>query len=193
MSNDKKGTGEVIEGHEYDGIQELDHPLPKWWVNLFYATIVFAVGYYAYYEFLGGPTHEEQYEAAMQAVMSKRAAVAKTEAAAPVKEVSVEDLMKDEKALAVGEATFKQSCAACHGANGEGVIGPNLTDKHWIYSKGDFDGVMKAILVGFPEKGMPAWKELIPQAKHAPLAVYVLKLQGTNPANGKAPQGDLIN
>ena len=57
----------------------------------------------------------------------------------------------------------------------------------------DFEGVMKAILVGFPEKGMPAWKELIPQAKHAPLAVYVLKLQGTNPANGKAPQGDLVN
>lgn len=194
MNDDKKkATGEVIEGHEYDGITELDHPLPKWWINLFYTTIVFAVGYYSYYTFLGGPSHKEQYEAAMSKITAKRTEVAEKEASEPVKEVKIEDLLKDAKALAVGEKAFKQSCAACHGGDGGGVIGPNLTDKHWISSKGDFAGIMKAILEGFPEKGMPPWKDIVPAAQHAPLAAYVMTLQGTSPANPKAPQGDLVN
>lgn len=191
--SDEKNTGKVIEGHEYDGIQELDHPLPKWWINLFYATIVFAVGYYSYYEFLGGPSHEEQYNTAMAAIMVKREANKVAEAKVPVKKMSLDDLLKDPKSLAVGQKAFKQSCVACHGGKGEGLIGPNLTDKYWISSKGDFDGVMKAILEGFPDKGMPPWGEIVPKSQHAPLAAYVLSLKGTNPANAKAPQGDLVN
>ena len=190
MSNKKTPDGKIIEGHEYDGIKELDHPLPRWWVYLFYATIVYGVCYVAYYEFLGGPTHEEQYQAAMTKIKEKieiSAAVPE-----PVDDVTPETLIDNLTALKIGSETFTQVCAACHGNKGEGLIGPNLTDKYWMHSNGDGEGILVAIREGFPEKGMPAWKDIIAKDKHAPLAAFVLTLQGTNPPNQKSPQGELI-
>lgn len=194
MANDNKENDQLIEGHEYDGIQELDNPLPKWWLYLFYATMVFAAGYYGYYELFGGPSHIEQYKSAMENIKAKQAVAKEEQAqeAAAVAEVSVEDLLKDPKALEVGAGAYQQTCAACHGSKGEGMIGPNLTDKYWIHSKGDGEGVLYAIREGFPDKGMPPWKDVVPAAKHAPLAAFIISLQGTNPANAKAPQGDLV-
>jgi len=190
MSDEKTLDGKVIEGHVYDGIKELDHPLPKWWVYLFYATIVYSVAYVAYYEFLGGPSHEEQYLTAM-AKIEKRAAENKPEET-EVAEVDPKTLLSDPVALKIGAESYVQVCAACHGAKGEGMIGPNLTDKYWLHSKGDGEGILIAIKEGFPEKGMPPWKDVVEKSKHSPLAAYVMNLQGTNPANPKAPQGELI-
>ena len=72
------------------------------------------------------------------------------------------------------------------------MIGPNLTDKYWMHSKGDFKGVLEAIREGFPEKGMQAWKEIIDENQQLYLTEFVLGFQGTNPANPKEPQGELI-
>ena len=190
MSDKKTPDGKIIEGHEYDGIKELDHPLPKWWVYLFYATIVYAVCYFSYYEFLGGPSHAEQYQAAMDKIKEKIEISAATPA--PIDDVTPETLIENLTALKIGSETFTQSCAACHGNKGEGLIGPNLTDKYWMHSKGDGEGILVAIREGFPDKGMPAWKNIIASDKHAPLAAYVLTLQGTDPPNPKSPQGELI-
>lgn len=190
MSNKKTPDGKVIEGHEYDGIKELDHPLPKWWVYLFYATIIYGVGYFAYYEFLGGPTHTEQYQAAMAKIEKK--AKENRPAESEYVEVDPESLINDSEALKVGAASYAQVCAACHGNKGEGIIGPNLTDKYWIHSKGDGQGILVAIREGFPDKGMPAWKDVVDKEKHAPLAAFVISLQGTDPSNPKDPQGELI-
>lgn len=191
--SDKKNipTGEIIEGHEYDGIKELDHPLPRWWVNLFYATIVFGILYVAYFEFLGGPTHQEQLNSAMAKISVKREKADMTNAQANAG-IDVKALLNDPSALAIGAEAYQQVCAACHAAKGEGLIGPNLTDKYWLHSKGDFQGILTAILKGFPEKGMPPWEAIVAKEKHAPLAAYVLSLQGTNPPNPKSPQGELI-
>jgi len=185
-----KDQGKIIEGHEYDGIKELDHPLPKWWVYLFYATIVYGCGYFAYYELLGGPSHKEQYRSAMAKIEAKKESVASPKV--DLENIDPEVLMADTGAMKVGGATFTQYCAACHGQKGEGGIGPNLTDKFWIHSQGDFKGILAAIHNGFPTKGMPPWKDVINQDKHAPLVAYVMSLKGSNPANGKAPQGDAI-
>lgn len=187
----QKENGLLIEGHDYDGIQELDHPLPRWWLNLFYGTIVFSVFYVGYYQFLGGPSHIEQLDRAMLKI-TKNQKQAEIKSGAEVSAVDIESLLKDKSVLAIGEQAYLQTCAACHSAKGEGLIGPNLTDKYWIHSKGDFQGIMNAILKGFPEKGMPPWEAVIAKEKHAPLAAYVISLQGTNPANPKAPQGDLV-
>lgn len=189
--NKNKPTGEIIEGHDYDGIKELDHPLPRWWVNLFYGTIVFSVIYVGYYEFLGGPSHQEQLDSAMVKINSKHEA-SEAKNAQAIASVDVESLLKDPKALQVGAEAYQQVCAACHAAKGEGLIGPNLTDKYWLHSKGDFQGILTAILKGFPEKGMPPWEAVVAKEKHAPLAAFVLSLQGTTPANPKAPQGELV-
>lgn len=180
----------LIEGHNYDGIQELDNPLPMWWTYLFIATVIWGTGYWAYYEFLGGPTHQEQYQAAMAKI--ERRAEAAPVIAPSAKVIDIEMLLKDPAALKLGAESFVQYCAACHGQKGEGVIGPNLADKYWIHSKGDYPGIAQAIVEGFPEKGMPPWGDVVPVNRQPQLAAYVISLQGTNPANPKDPQGDLI-
>lgn len=191
MSEDKSPNDDLlIEGHEYDGIKELDHPLPRWWVTLFYATIIWGVGYWAYYEFLGGPSHQEQYLAAM-AKIEERAAQEPQESVSD-EDVDLEALLNSPADLKVGMASFKQYCAACHGQNGEGVIGPNLADKYWIHSKGEYEGIMSAIVAGFPAKGMPPWGDVVPKSQQPKLAAYVISLQGSSPANPKEPQGELV-
>lgn len=187
-----KGDGQIIEGHEYDGIKELDHPLPKWWVNLFYGTIVFAFGYVAYYWFLGGPTHLEELAHNMQKIEARALSLENLKPVQNDEAIDLKALMADKIAMESASKVYIQTCAACHGAKGEGVIGPNLTDNYWIHSKGDLKGILVAIREGFPEKGMPPWKDVVAKKDHAPLAAYVISLQGTKPQNPKAPQGELI-
>ncbi len=188
MSKDRQD--EIIEGHNYDGIQELNNPLPKWWIYLFYVTIVFAVAYTAYYEILGGPSSEQELTINMNKITEKKIAMEK-KVPEPVAQ-DVKTILSNKEELAKGKKTYTQTCAACHGQKGEGVIGPNLTDKYWLYSNGDFKGILVAIREGFPNKGMPPWKDVVPKNLHAPLAAYVMSLQGTKPVNGKAPQGKFI-
>lgn len=188
MSNDE---GKIIEGHSYDGIQELDNPLPKWWLATFYITIVFGVGYYAYYEIMGGPSHDEQLNAQMAKIEQlQEQHQAKQQKAAG--EIDLATFLQQSEVMDKGKEHFVAKCAACHGQNGEGLIGPNLTDKYWIHSKGKAKGLLAAIRQGFPEKGMPPWDALIPKEDHVALAAYVYSLQGTNPEGGKEPQGELI-
>jgi len=188
-SKDKSHLDQPIEGHVYDGIQELNNPLPKWWLATFYATIIFAIIYFGYFEVLGGPSHDERLAAAMAKITAQQ-----TEAMATVDESApdVESLLADPEALAAGKAQFDKICLACHGAHGEGLIGPNLTDKYWIHGKGDAEHILTSFRVGYPEKGMPPWGAVIPAEDHLKLAAYVLSLQGTDPPNAKAPQGELV-
>lgn len=187
-----KPNGDLIEGHDYDGIQELDHPLPRWWLNLFYGTIIFSIIYVGYYEFYDTTPVSKKLEATMLKIETEKAKFDQ-ESLKATAEINVDDILKDPKALALGAESYQQVCAACHAAKGEGLVGPNLTDKYWIHSKGDFQGILSAILKGFPDKGMPPWEAIVPKERHAPLAAYVMSLQGSNPSNPKAPQGELVN
>ncbi len=81
------------------------------------------------------------------------------------------------------------SCAACHGKAGEGTVGPNLTDIYWLHG-GSIQDVFKSIKYGWPEKGMKSWKEDLSPIQIAQVTSFIHSLKGTNPANGKAPQGD---
>lgn len=189
MSNDyNQEEGQIIEDHEYDGIKELNNPLPSWWLTIFYVTIVFSFFYFFYYEVFNGPSHEEELQAAMDHYASVKQE--KMEELSNV-EVDIQAILQDEAKLNEGKVTYIQTCAACHGEQGQGGIGPNLTDKYWIHSKGDYDGVMIALKQGFPAKGMPPWKDVIPIEKHALVVAYVLSLQGSTPENAKEPQGEL--
>ena len=184
----------LIEGHEYDGIKELDNPLPRWWLNIFYASIVFAIGYAGYYMVLGGPTHQEQLDASMKAIQSKQtvAMEAAQKKAGGESEEDLNSILNDPAKLQAGATTYATMCASCHGSKGEGLTGPNLTDEFWLHSKGDIKGILTAIREGFPEKGMPAWKAIIPADQHVPLAAYVSMLDKDGPVPGKAPQGEKV-
>ena len=187
----KEPRDEIIEGHEYDGIQELDNPLPKWWQVLFYITIVFAIGYTAYYELLSGPSSDQILQQQLAEINASKQAAAQKQPQGD--NVDFAKLMQDSNALAAGKAQFEQFCASCHGAHGEGMIGPNLTDDYWIYSKGDAEGVLTSLQEGFPDKGMPPWKDIVPKDQQPNLAAYVVSLRGSHPPNAKAPQGEKVD
>ena len=175
---------ERILEHNYDGIQEYDNPLPRWWVWIFWATIVFSVLYIV--DVAGairGPGRVKDYERQM-ADAAKRwpTPVAGADAA------GLAALRNDKNALALGQKTFTTNCAPCHRPDGGGLIGPNLTDDYWIHG-GAITDIHKTIADGVLEKGMPPWGKTLKPDQINAVAVYVASLHGTNPVNPKAPQG----
>jgi cytochrome c oxidase cbb3-type subunit III len=180
---------EIMMDHEYDGIRELDNNLPPWWVWMFYATIIFAVVYLAWYHVLPYSMNQhEQYAAEMiQAEEDKAAWVAKR--GEMVDESNVE-FLADAADLKAGRSIFMQHCQACHAADGGGGVGPNLTDEYWIHGGGikDVFGVVK---YGVPTKGMIAWQAQLRPKEIAQVSSYILTLTGTTPAAPKEPQGDI--
>ena len=173
-------------GHAYDGIEEYDNPLPGWWVWIFWATIVFSVGYYGYYQLGPGPSIVAEYEAESRALAEHAAAAAPR--ATQVTDEGISRLRRDSGAMAKAKETFGVRCAPCHGAAAQGIVGPNLTDEFWLHG-GRLLEVARTIAEGVPEKGMIPWKgQLSPEEIHA-LTAYIATLAGTRPPNAKAPEG----
>ncbi len=185
----KDKEADIDLGHEYDGIRELDNSLPPWWLWLFYGTIIWAAGYLWYYHVSAkGPNQEQEYIAAMELGEADKARFLSTQADA-IDEKTV-TLLTDTKDLAEGKEIYTANCLVCHGANGEGTVGPNFTDKYWIHG-GSINNLFTTIKYGVPEKGMISWKSQLRPGAMQKVASYILSLQGTNPPNAKAPQGDL--
>lgn len=181
---------DVMLNHDYDGIRELDNKLPPWWVYLFYATIVFSVIYLGRYHMFGGPDQEQELAIELE---EARLAIEEYKRTAPdvIDENTVEALTESAD-LAKGKSTFEMYCAACHRTDGGGQTGPNLTDNYWILG-GDIVAIYKTIYHGGRDgKGMVAWKSNLKPTEILQVASYVLTLQGSNPVDPKAPEGDLI-
>lgn len=178
----------LIMDHEFDGIQELDNPTPKWFIVLFYTTITFSVCYLlTYHVFHIGPLQYDEYKNEMaQAAVEKKIYLSK--AANRVDENTVK-LTTDPVVLADGKAVFTSHCTPCHGEHAQGVIGPNLTDDYWLHG-GKINQVFTTIKYGVQSKGMPTWESQLTPKQIADVANYVKSLHGSNPANPKAPQGD---
>lgn len=94
--------------------------------------------------------------------------------------------------LAAGKESYARNCAQCHGANGEGGIGPNLTDAYWLNGNGDVSFLVKSVTYGYSAKGMIPWRGVMQPEEILNVANYVRGLRGTNPPNPKAPQGELV-
>jgi cytochrome c oxidase cbb3-type subunit 3 len=175
-------------GHDYDGIRELDNKMPPWWLGLFYGTIIFSVIYlFAFHMSDIGPSSKEEYDTEIETAKAEVNAYLATVADA-IDETNVTALT-DEQELALGKSIFEASCVSCHGKLGEGGIGPNMTDEYWLHGGGIAD-VFKTIKNGVPEKGMISWADQLRASDMQRVASYILTLQGTNPPNGKAPQGE---
>jgi cytochrome c oxidase cbb3-type subunit 3 len=181
---------DMLLDHDYDGIKELDNALPPWWKYGFYITIFIAVLYLLKYEIWhNGPNPTEEYNSEMtyaKAQVDEYLASMKNN----VDEKSV--TMSDAAGIAAGQVTFSKTCVPCHGAKGEGGVGPNLTDDYWLHGGGVAD-LFKTIKYGYPDKGMQAWQSTYSPIQMQELASYIKTLNGTNPPNAKAPQGDLFN
>lgn len=177
----------ILLHHEYDGIKELDNNLPPWWVWMFYGTIAFAVIYIFNYHILKtGDLQLVEYE--------KSIAAAQVEVneyldkmAMNVDESNV-TLMTEPADLATGKTIFEANCILCHNPKGEGnQIGPNLTDKSWIYGY-DIKDVFTSVKMGRPN-GMPEHNSKLNPIQLQQVASFVLSLEK---AEGREPQGDLI-
>jgi len=179
---------DILLSHDYDGIQELDNELPPWWVWLFYITIFFTFAYFIRFYVMDGPDQAKEYEIEMaQAKIDVEEYLKNTPDL--VDNENVEQLT-DATSLEAGKKIFLANCAACHTADGGGMIGPNLTDEYWILGGGIKNVFHTVTNGGRPGKGMIAWKNSFRPTQIQQVASYVLSLQGTTPNNPKAPEGD---
>jgi cytochrome c oxidase cbb3-type subunit III len=178
---------ELLIAHDYDGIEELDNPIPAWFMWLFYSTIAFAVCYLLiYHVFNAAPLQYQEYKIEMaQADVAKKIFLSK--AANRVDENSVK-LVHDPVVLASGKAIFISTCAPCHGEHGQGNVGPNLTDDYWLHGHKISD-LFKTIKYGVLAKGMPTWEKQLSPKQISDVANYIKSLHGTKPAGAKEPQG----
>jgi len=180
----------VMAGHTYDGIREYDNPMPGWWVWSFWACVVFAPLYMLGVHTFGWiDTYGDDFAergAQLEAARTDYAANGpsfKTDAGA------LAEYAADPARATAGAAVFATTCASCHGPEGGGLIGPNLTDDFWLHGAGP-EAVWVSINEGWVDSGMPAWKDMLPDEDRADLLAFVASIQGSNPAAAKPPQGD---
>ncbi|WP_241789240.1 cbb3-type cytochrome c oxidase N-terminal domain-containing protein [Sphingobacterium rhinopitheci] len=176
---------DLMMDHKFDGISELDNPVPMWFNALFYSTILFGLCYLLIYQVFGwGLNQDQEYVVEME-----KAEIAKKEyLAKQANQIDEHSVVFSADFVAAGKTLFMANCVACHGANGEGGIGPNLADRFWIHG-GEVKDIFKTIKYGVPEKGMVPWEQTLTPGQIAEVTSYVVSLRDTKPANPKAPEG----
>ncbi|MGY4825325.1 cytochrome-c oxidase, cbb3-type subunit III [Stutzerimonas kunmingensis] len=181
-------TEETV-GHSYDGIEEYDNPLPRWWFMLFVGTVIFALGYLVLYPGLGnwkgilpgyegGWTQIKEWQREMDKADEQYGPLFAKYAAMPVEEVA-----KDAQALKMGGRLFASNCSVCHGSDAKGAYGfPNLTDNDWLWG-GEPETIKTTILHG-RQAAMPAWRDVIGEEGIRNVAGYVRSLSGRDTPEG---------
>jgi len=186
--DEEKGTGTT--GHVWDeDLAELNNPLPRWWLQLFYITIVFAFVYLAVYGGLGnfggllGWTQEGQYDAEVKAAAELQEPIF-----ARYRQLENDVLIADAEANATGQRLFANKCAICHGSDGGGARGfPNLTDNDWLYGD-SFDTVMQSIANG-RAGAMPVMVGGLDAGGISDLVAYVQSMSGQKADTDMAAKG----
>jgi len=178
-------------GHSFDGIDELDNPMPKWWLWFFWSTIIFGVLYIGVYG-IGGWTGFSDWSSHGQWEREMAKAEEKYQPYYDkLNTMSVEELATDKDALATGQRLFASNCAVCHGSTATGALGfPNLTDSDWLYG-GSSDAIKQTITNGrtgiMPVGGLGGEKTA---SERSDIAAHVLSLSGRvgagDAAKGKA-------
>jgi cytochrome c oxidase cbb3-type subunit 3 len=176
--------------HAYDGIQEYDNPLPGWWTMIFWATIGFSA-LYLLVAFVAGPhmSAAGAYEEAVLEQMKHSGAPLKADAPTLLK------LMKDPDSLQTGTAIFQANCIACHNREGQGLIGPNLTDDYYI-NVNKIEDIPDVVTKGRKNGAMPSWANRLSPNEIVQVSAYVASLRGRNLPSGnpalEATKGKLI-
>jgi len=178
------GKGETV-GHNFDGIEEFDSPLPRWWLWLFLGSILFGLAYLVLYPGLGsfpgllGWSSRGQFDEEVQRANAKYGPLYAQFAARPIP-----DLLKEPQALQIGQRIFANTCVGCHGSDARGGVGfPNLTDNDWLYG-GAPEQIETSILRGRGGVMPPFAAAVGGEEGVAQVIAYVLSLSGrqTDPA-----------
>lgn len=200
-------TGTATTGHEWDGIRELNTPLPKWWLYILYATVIWGIGYtiaypswpiglHSYFKGVLGTTNRAEFAADMAAVEKSRAVWLDKFRAMSIGEIANDPELL-QFAMAGGRVIFADNCAPCHGSGGAGAPGyPVLADDDWLWG-GTLEDIHTTVIHGIRsgdedarDNEMPSFgaDEILEPEQIAAVADYVLSLSGAGPANdaGKA-------
>ncbi|MCA3910556.1 cytochrome-c oxidase, cbb3-type subunit III [Vibrio vulnificus] len=206
-AKDKMGVEEGADmGHEYDGIRELNNPLPKWWTYLFVGTFIFAAIYLTLFPGLGNFKGVLGWQSSAQTVRTveeSKQAIANAQSNKQLNQYAKElddadayfgeafrrlafddnglrpipAIAGDDEALKVGQRLFLQNCSQCHGSDARGQKGfPNLTDTAWLYG-GEPQAIVTTIMHGRIGQ-MPAWKDALGEQGVEEVVSYVLSLSG---------------
>lgn len=186
---DEVRKGEVID-HVWDhDLQERNNPMPRWWLGLFYITILFCLGYFLAYPALGsyagtlGWSQASQYDAEMAKAKEKYGPIYAAFAGR-----TIEDLAQDPKALALGHSLFVNNCTTCHGSDGRGAAGfPNLADNDWLYG-GEPETIVQTITSG-RQAAMPPLGAALGEDGVDEVVAYVLSLSGREEPADKVTAG----
>ncbi|MFN4198431.1 MAG: cbb3-type cytochrome c oxidase N-terminal domain-containing protein [Flavobacterium sp.] len=187
-SKEIEEEADVMLDHDYDGIKELDNVLPPWWVALFYITIIFGVVYLIRFHVINEYDQASEFEREMELAQAE---IDKYKLSSPdVFDINNMELLTDAESLNIGKTLFNNQCAACHREDMGGAIGPNLVDEYWVLG-GSLKDIYNTIAEGGREgKGMIPWKTTLKPAQMQKLASYIISMQGTNPPDAKAPEGE---
>lgn len=178
---------EILLDHDFDGIKELDNRVPPWFNFLFYGTMLFAAVYLINYHVIGsGQVQEDEYNSEMAAAQLEKTILVKSGVFLNAETVT---LKTDPAILNEGKELYTKNCVSCHGNDGGGIVGPNLTDDYWIHG-GGIKNVFTTISEGVPAKGMISWKAQLTPTQIQSVSSFVISLHGTNPANGKPAEGN---
>lgn len=174
-------------GRSPDGISAYDNRVPAWWKLLFFASVIFAPIYMLYFHTgMPGRSIHDQYsnhQGKMLEVRFKEIGDLTAD-----RETILKYLNEKPEWLAVGKVTYQANCASCHGADGGGLVGPNLTDDYWKHVR-SVEGIAKVLENGAGNGAMPAWKTRFNHPNQIVLtAAYVASLRKT-PVAGKGPEG----
>ncbi|MCO4763823.1 MAG: c-type cytochrome [Myxococcales bacterium] len=183
-----KVTDEV-RGHKFDGIEEYDNPLPRWWLGIFFVTIVIGIAYVPYAHMIEGNSLADEWAQDMEAA---KALAAKQKIdwdnAALKTYCSAGDGWKT-----AAKANYDGKCAACHRNDGGGGVGPAFTDDSYLHG-GTYKDIAETITVGVPAKGMIAWKAQLKKEEIQDLTCYVFAMKGQKTDKpAKAPQGTKVD
>ena len=188
-SNNIAGSSEPT-GHVWDeDLVELNNPLPRWWLMMFDATLVFSVVYFAVYPALGeykgyfGWTQVGQYEDEVKEMEASTAPLY-----AKYMATDIAELAKDEAALKTGGRIFQSYCSVCHGSDAGGAKGfPNLRDGDWLYGGTPAD--IEASVLHGRQGAMPPWRAAVGEDGAENLAAYILSMGGRKHSDGSAAAG----
>jgi cytochrome c oxidase cbb3-type subunit 3 len=185
----EEGEEKILLDHNYDGIQELDNPLPSWWKFTFYGGIAFAFFYFILFQIMGAPTLRDEFKKEFSVIQELQDKFNKANGFFDeIKYLAIEKADGVKK----GQVVFETNCVPCHKDKGIGDIGPNLTDEYWINTKGTPATNYPVVFNGVPEKGMPTWSASLSNEEIYQVVSYVQTLHNTHQPGGKAPQGNKV-
>ncbi|MGE3958627.1 MAG: c-type cytochrome [Vicinamibacterales bacterium] len=178
--------------HEVDGIKEYDNPMPGWLMAIWWGSLIFSAGYVMFFALsFGEGTMDAEYRQDTANAVTSVQAYFDANPLIPPKPAELLAGAANEAVLDAGASRFARSCAACHGDQAQGLIGPNLTDDRWLHG-GSVEQIFQTVAKGWPAKGMPPWGRALRPDELSAVVSYVRSLQGTTPPNPRAPEGELF-